>query len=47
MRILVIEDDKEVANYLTRGLREFGMVVDAIGDAAPGWSWRANERMTR
>jgi two-component system, OmpR family, response regulator len=36
MRVLVIEDDKEVANYLTRGLREFRVVVDAVGDAASG-----------
>jgi two-component system OmpR family response regulator len=36
VRVLVIEDDKEVANYLTRGLREYGIVVDSVGDASSG-----------
>lgn len=36
MRVLVIEDDREVAAYLRRGLRELGVVVDCIGNGADG-----------
>ncbi|MDK9696511.1 MAG: response regulator transcription factor [Siculibacillus sp.] len=32
MRVLVVEDDREVANYLRLGLREFGVVVDVVAD---------------
>ena len=36
MRILVIEDDGETRDYLTRGLTEQGHVVDATGDGKDG-----------
>ncbi|MGO9008299.1 MAG: response regulator transcription factor [Beijerinckiaceae bacterium] len=36
MRVLVIEDDSEVANYLRRGLKEFGVVVDCVADGGDG-----------
>lgn len=36
MRVLVIEDDRDVAAYLRRGLRELGVVVDCVGDGTDG-----------
>jgi two-component system, OmpR family, response regulator len=36
MRILVIEDDKEVAAYLGKALREIGAVVDPASDGREG-----------
>ncbi len=36
MRILVIEDDREAAAYLTRGLSERGHVVDLAGEGREG-----------
>ncbi len=36
MRVLIIEDDREVANYLQRGLREFGVVVDHVANGLDG-----------
>jgi two-component system OmpR family response regulator len=36
MRILVVEDDREAAAYLTRGLRESGHIVDHAGDGEDG-----------
>lgn len=38
MRILVIEDDDRSAQYLVRGLRESGFVVDRAGDGELGLS---------
>lgn len=32
MRVLVVEDDEQVAGSLQRGLRELGMAVDTVGD---------------
>jgi len=32
MRVLVVEDDEQVAGSLRRGLRELGMAVDTVGD---------------
>ena len=32
MRVLVVEDDEQVASSLRRGLRELGMAVDTVGD---------------
>jgi two-component system, OmpR family, response regulator len=34
LRVLVIEDDRDVAQYLRRGLKEFGVVVDCVFDGA-------------
>ncbi len=36
MRVLVVEDDREVASYLSKGLKESGYVVDVVGDGAQG-----------
>ncbi len=36
MRILVIEDDKEAASWLVRGLKESGHVVDLASDGEQG-----------
>lgn len=37
MRVLLIEDDREVVGYLRKGLREFGAVVDCVYDGADGY----------
>ena len=37
MKILLIEDDDPIANYLVRGLREEGMVVERVADGESGW----------
>ena len=36
MRVLVIEDDKKVASFLARGLREEGYAVDVANDGGDG-----------
>jgi DNA-binding response OmpR family regulator len=36
MRILIVEDDRKVASFLARGLREEGYVVDASHDGEDG-----------
>src|SRR5262245_45910456 len=36
MRIVVVEDDREAAAYLTRGLRESGHIVDHAPDGEDG-----------
>ena len=36
MRILIVEDDKKVASFLERGLREDGYVVDVAYDGTDG-----------
>ena len=36
MRLLLIEDDAEVANYLIKGLKENGFVVDHASDGKEG-----------
>lgn len=38
MKILVVEDDAEAANYLIKGLRESGHVVDYAADGEAGLS---------
>jgi two-component system copper resistance phosphate regulon response regulator CusR len=37
IRILVIEDEDEIADYLVRGLREEGFTVLRAADGAEGW----------
>jgi two-component system OmpR family response regulator len=37
MKILVIEDDREAAQYLAKGLRESGHTVDLAGDGEEGF----------
>lgn len=36
MRVLLVEDDQEVASYLQRGLKESGFVIDCVHDGADG-----------
>ncbi len=36
MRILVVEDDKKIASFVTKGLREAGYAVDLAGDGPDG-----------
>jgi two-component system copper resistance phosphate regulon response regulator CusR len=37
IRILVIEDEAEIADFLTRGLREEGFTVEHAADGHEGW----------
>ena len=37
IRILVIEDEKPIADFLVRGLREEGFAVEHAGDGDEGW----------
>jgi two-component system copper resistance phosphate regulon response regulator CusR len=37
VRILVIEDEDEIADFLVRGLREEGFTVERAGNGAEGW----------
>jgi len=37
MRLLVIEDDAEIAEFIVRGLREEGFVVDQVEDGVSAW----------
>jgi two-component system copper resistance phosphate regulon response regulator CusR len=37
IRILVIEDEAEIADFLTRGLREEGFTVEQAADGHDGW----------
>jgi len=38
VRILVIEDEDEIADFLIRGLREEGFTVERAADGRDGWS---------
>lgn len=44
MRILIIEDDKETAAYLVKGLREAGHVVDHAANGKDGLFFAAGEK---
>jgi DNA-binding response OmpR family regulator len=46
MRILIVEDDREVAGNIAKMLRESGHVVDAPMMARMAWPWRATARST-
>lgn len=43
MRILVVEDDKDVANFVVKGLREAGHVVEHSGNGRDGLFMAASE----
>ncbi|MAL98837.1 response regulator transcription factor [Hydrocarboniclastica marina] len=43
MRVLVIEDDQDVASYLVKGLRESDFVVDHAADGKDGLMMAASE----
>ncbi len=42
MRILIVEDDSEAANYMAKAFREAGHVADHVGDGLEGYA-RARE----
>jgi two-component system copper resistance phosphate regulon response regulator CusR len=37
IRLLLIEDDEEIADFISRGLREEGFLVEAAADGTSGW----------
>lgn len=37
MRVLLIEDERKVADFIARGLRAEGLAVDVASDGAEGW----------
>ena len=37
IRVLVIEDDEEIADFVVRGLREEGFTVERAADGTDGW----------
>jgi two-component system copper resistance phosphate regulon response regulator CusR len=37
MRILVVEDERKVAEFVARGLRDQRFAVDVVGDGQTGW----------
>jgi len=37
IKVLVIEDDEEIADFVVRGLREEGYTVEAAGNGEDGW----------
>ena len=37
MRLLIIEDDRESADYLVKAFREVGHVADLASDGEEGW----------
>lgn len=39
MRILLIEDDARASHFLSRGLSESGLIVDAVADGATGLAY--------
>ena len=43
MKALVIEDDRDVANYLLKGLKESDFVVDHAADGKEGMMMAASE----
>jgi two-component system copper resistance phosphate regulon response regulator CusR len=43
MRILLIEDDEPIADFVCRGLREAGLDIDSIADGAEGLRWAMSE----
>lgn len=39
MRLLIVEDEKKMASFLERGLKEEGYVVDVAYDGEKGWEY--------
>jgi two-component system copper resistance phosphate regulon response regulator CusR len=39
IRVLIIEDEDAIADYLLRGLREEGFTVERAADGDEGWAW--------
>ncbi len=42
MKLLVIEDDKKISHFLSRGLTEAGYEVDIVSDGLAGLDWAVN-----
>ena len=47
MRILVVEDDKDVAGFVVRGLKEAGHVVEHADNGRDGLFMAASESVRR
>lgn len=43
MRILIVEDDSEAANYMVKAFREAGHVADDVGDGLDGYARARDE----
>ncbi len=43
MRILIIEDDAQIASFIVKGLSELGFTVDHASDGRDGWLMAATE----
>ena len=43
MRILIIEDDAQIASFIVKGLSELGFTVDHTSDGRDGWLMAATE----
>ncbi len=43
MRILVVEDDDKIANFIMRGLQQAGMAVDRVSDGEEAYYFVMNE----
>lgn len=43
MRILLIEDDRQIADFVVKGLREIGFTVDHAVDGRDGWLMASTE----
>ena len=45
MRILIVEDDRKIADLLTKGLREAGYAVDAVLDGDEGLNYGLGQQL--
>jgi len=43
MRVLIVEDDREIATFVARGLREAGFAVDQVSDGREGLAMALQE----
>ena len=46
MRLLIIEDDRDAADYLVKAFREVGHVADRRRTARRAWRWRSTGNTT-
>ena len=44
IRILIVEDEAELADFIVRGLREEGFAVEHAADGEPAWDGDAVRR---
>gem|GEM_PF-3324784 len=45
MRLLLIEDDQDIASFITSGLRETGYAVDSALNGTEGNTWHSMSPM--